>query len=165
MDLFITVPANKIKGLLIHSHMSAVENDKDKKTVNTDDSHAENIIIIIAKKAISVLLIIFAIVAIFSPLRTIILQAAIVMTGLWALISGKIWIIDDKYTVRPSNARGIGALLISAVPLSLIGDMIVINQYDYTSDAKSYGTLIEVGIFGAIAFIAYVIYRKVRQVK
>jgi hypothetical protein len=87
------------------------------------------------------------------------------MTGLWALISGKIWIIDDKYTVKPSNARGIGALLISAVPLSLIGGMIVINQYNYTSDAKSYGTLIEVGIFGAIAFIAHVIYRKVRQVK
>lgn len=148
-----------------HSNLLADEIDTKNKSVNINDSYAESSILIIARKSIFVVLIILAIVAIFSPLRTIILQAAMVMAGLWALISGKIWLVDDKYTVKASTARGIGALLVSAVPLSLIGGVIVINKYGYTNNAKSYGTLIEVGIFCTIAAVAYIIYRMSRQKK
>ena len=94
-----------------------------------------------------------------------ILQIGMFITGLWALISGKIWLVDDKYTIKLSAARGIGALLVSAAPLSFIGHMIVINKYGYTNNANTYGILIEVGIFLAIVIIAYIIFRMVREVK
>ena len=148
-----------------YSYLLADEIDTKNKSVNINNSRSESPILLIAKKSISVVLIILAIVAIFSPLRTIILQAAMVMTGLWALISGKIWLIDDRYIVKASTARCIGALLVSAVPLSLIGGVIVINKYGYTNNAKSYGTLVEVGIFCTIAVVAYIIYRMSRQIK
>jgi len=85
-----------------------------------------------------------------------ILQIAMVITGLWALISGKIWLIDDKYTIKSSRARGIGALLISVVPLSTINAKLVINKYGYTRDAENYGIVIEFGICFAVAIIAYI---------
>ncbi len=94
-----------------HSYLLAEEIDTKNKSVNINDSRVKSPILLTAKKSISVVLIILAIVAIFSPLRTIILQAAMVMTGLWALISGKIWFVDDKYTVKSSTARGIGDYL------------------------------------------------------
>lgn len=148
-----------------HSHVLADEIDTKNKPVNINDSRAKNSILVVAKKSISVVLIILSILAIFSPLRTIILQAAMVMTGLWALISGKIWLVDDKYTVKSSTARSIGALLVSAVPLSLIGGLIVINEYGDTNNAIRNVTLIEVGIFCTIAIVAYIIYRMSRQIK
>ena len=185
-----TVPAGKIKGLLRHSaqpstsgsqeepyHMPSsrtshencsVPKDgmiKEKPTVNLSDSRPENTVLIIAKKAIFLVLMILAVIAIFSPIRVIILQAAIVITGLWALITGRIWLVDDKYTVKSSTARGIGALLVSSALLSFIGGMVIINQYGYTRNAKTYGTLLEVGVFGIIAIVSYIVYRMVRQVK
>jgi hypothetical protein len=147
------------------SYVLADETNTKNKPINVKDSRLENPILLIAKKSISVVLIILAIVAIFSPLRTTILQAAMVITGLWALISGKIWLIDDKYTVKTSTARGIGALLVSTVPVSLIGGLIVINKYGDTNNAKSNGTLVEVGIFCTIAIVAYIIYLMSRQIK
>ena len=185
-----TVPAGKIKGLLKHSaqtHISGSQVSPDHRPsirtshenssvsddeiikknliVNINDSRAGNTILIIAKKAIFVLLMIIGLIGIFSPLKAIILQAAIVVTGLWALITGKLWIADDKYTVKSSIARGIGALLISAAPLSFISGKVIINQHGYTHDAITYGTSIEVGIFSVIAVVSYIIYRIVRQVK
>lgn len=117
------------------------------------------------KKIVPWLLIILAVIAIFSPLKTIILQAVLVITGLLALISGKIWLLDDKYTLKSTTARGIGGLLVSAVPLSYLGCMVVINKYGYTNNAKNYGTLVEFGIFFTIAIVAYIIYLMARQVK
>ena len=148
-----------------HSHVLPDDIATKNKIVSINNSQGKNTISLITRKIGSWLLIILAIVTIFSPLRTIILQAAMVITGLLALISGKIWLVDDKYTLKSTTARGIGTLLISAVPLSIIGGMIVINEYGYTHNAKSYATLIEVGIFCTIAIVAYIIYRMVRQVK
>ncbi len=185
-----SVPACKVKGLLKNytqthidrsqmksdhtpsirtfheqSYVSTDEIPKKDMTGNINNSRAENTILVVVRKAISIVLGLFAIIAILSPFRTIILQAAIVITGLWALITGKIWIVADKYTVKSSTARGIGALLVSAAPLSFVGGIVVINQYSYTNDAKTYGTLIEVGIFGTIAIVSYIIYRVARQGK
>jgi len=185
-----TVQASKIKGLLKlstqqniiggqvksdyrpsirrsdeNTYESSEKITKKNTTVDINDSPDENPILRIAKKIVLGVLMIFAIIAIFSPLRTIILQATIVITGLWALITGKIWIIDDKYTIKSSTGRGIGALLVSAAPLSFIACIVVINRYGYTQNAKTYGTLIEVCIFGVITIVSYVIYRIVRQVK
>jgi hypothetical protein len=147
------------------SYLLTDDVDAEKKLANVNDSRAEGPLLKIAKNSMSVILIILALVVIFSPLRTIILQVAMVITGLWALISGKIWLIDDQYTVKPPTARVIGALLVSSVPISLIGGVIVINKYGYTNNAKTYGTLIEVGIFCTIAAVAYIIYRMSRQIK
>lgn len=148
-----------------HSYVLADVTDTKNKPINIIDSRAENPILLLAKKSISVVLIILAIVTLFSPLKTIILQAAMVITGLWALISGKIWLIDNKYRVKASTVRVIGALLVSTVPLSFIGGAIVINKYGYTKDAKIYGTLIEFGIYCTIAAVTYIIYRMSRQIK
>jgi hypothetical protein len=148
-----------------HSYLLAEKIDTKNNSVNIGDSLAKRPILLMAKKSIFVVLIILAIFTIFSPFRTIILQAAMIMTGLWALISGKIWFVDDKYTVKSSTARSIGALLVSAVPLSLIVGLIVINKYGYKNNVKSYGTLIEICIFCTIAVVAYIIYRMSRQIK
>ena len=146
-----------------HSYLSSDEIDAKDKSVNINNSYAKRSILIIARKTIFVVLMILATVAIFSPLRTKILQAIMILSGLWALISGKIWLFDDKYTIETSTARRIGALLVSAVPLSLIGAVIVTNKYGHTNNAMGYITLVEVGIFCTIAAIAYIIYRMTRQ--
>jgi hypothetical protein len=126
---------------------------------------AKSPILLMAKKSASVVLIVLGTDAAFSPIRTIILQAAMVLTGLWALISGKIWLVADRYTVKSSTARIIGALLVSAAPLSFLGAVAAANIYGDTNSETKYGALIELGIFLTIAVVAYAIYRMSRQAK
>lgn len=148
-----------------HSHVVSDKIATKHKAIDINNPQVENTIKFMTKKIVPWLLIILAVIAIFSPLKTIILQAVMVITGLLALISGKIWLLDDKYTLKSTTARGIGGLLVSAAPLSYLGCMIVINKYGYTNNAKSYDTLVEFGIFFTIAIVAYIIYLMARQVK
>lgn len=114
--------------------------------------------------AIYCVVVMIAIVAIFLPFKVIIFEAAMVMTGLWGLITGKIWLVSDKYTLKLSTARGIGALLFFPVPLLLIG-VFMIDEYGYINNLKPFLGLIEIGIFSTIAVVAYFIYRISRQIK
>jgi hypothetical protein len=125
----------------------------------------ENPILPLVKKSLLVVLSILGFAAMSTPIGTIILQAAMVVTGLVALILGKIWLIPDKYTVNPSTARMIGGLLVSAVPLSLICGAVVMNQYGNTNNTQTRGILTELGIFGSVALVSYIIYRAARQRK
>jgi hypothetical protein len=185
-----TVPAGKIRGLLRNSAQLSPSGSQEKlhatpssrtshenrpfpkerminekPTVSPNNPRAENTVLKIANKGSFLLLMTLAVIAILSPIRVIILQAAVVITGLWPLITGRIWLVDDKYTVKSSTARTIGALLVSSAPLSFIGGMFILNQNGYTRDAKTYGTLLELAVFGIVAIVSYIVYRMVRHLK
>ncbi|GBD87515.1 hypothetical protein BMS3Abin03_01449 [bacterium BMS3Abin03] len=108
---------------------------------------------------------IIGIITAFSPSRGLFFQIIMIITGLWALATGKLWFLDNKYMIKKSIAKIIGTLLVSYIPLSFLSGFIVIYFVGYNAKAKNYSSTIELIITFTLALAAYIIYIKSKKLK
>jgi hypothetical protein len=100
----------------------------------------------------------------------LIIEILMAVAGAWALISGrlpsrlfKILFGKGEYTAEPRQARLIGLLLVSPIPLSFVGSIIL--GILFAADGVAYAAILEFFILIAVCVVAVVVARKVKNQK
>jgi hypothetical protein len=91
------------------------------------------------------------------------LEILMTLAGFYALLSGTIpeWIVGKGYRIQGWPARGLGLLMMSSIPLSILAMAILI--FMEVPNAEDLGFLIEVSIVLIIALTAAINIRKIRK--
>lgn len=98
----------------------------------------------------------------------LIVEILMAVTGAWALISGKlpsrlfkILFGKGEYAAEPRQTRLIGLLLVSPIPLSVVGSLLL--GILFAADGVAYAAILEFFIVIAVCIVAVIVARKVKN--
>ncbi|MCP4417861.1 MAG: hypothetical protein GY805_14650 [Chloroflexi bacterium] len=98
----------------------------------------------------------------------LIVEILMLIAGIWALVSGKlpsglfkVLFGKGEYMANPRQARLIGLLLTSPIPLTFLGGLLL--GVLFGADAVQYSAILEIFILIVVCILAVIIARKVKN--